>query len=527
MKKYFIVLLVFVALSCVKESKKSKPNLKQVVKPSIQVVGNSVAIDSILLNTYSSTNLKDFYFATGFRSVWQSKKARKIILEQLTFSESEGLSTSDYNSALLKKYEEKYAGLTTDEKAKYDIIMTNSFQKYILHLTRGKLNHSYLNKNWDLKENTIDINQTITRLLKTDSLELKINQLKPNHVVYKSLKKALKIIHSYPIDDFTPIEFKDKIVLNDTNSLLIDIKKRLMYWRDMDSNDSLTFIYDNETNRAVKKFQMRHGLAADGVIGKGTVDALNFSKKHRKAQILANLERWKWFPKGMGKHYIIVNIADYKLTLVKKMDTVRTHKVIVGRDERPSPVLSSNLNKLVFNPTWTVPPTILKEDMIPAIKRNRNYLAQNKIKIYNKNGKEVAATSWKIAKANEYHYIQSPGSFNSLGLVKFLFSNRFSIYLHDTNHRDFFGKHKRSLSSGCVRVENPLKLAECLLDDEVNWNSDKITNMLQNKKTKSVRIPNEVKVHILYWTAWSENNTLIFRDDIYNLDDDLCQKLGK
>jgi len=525
MRKIFILLLVFAAFGCEKELKKSKPVPKPVSIPHIQVEGKSVMIDSVLLNTYSSKNLKNFYLFTGYKSVWQSKRDRNIILQQLISSEDEGLNPSNYNCPLLKKYEKKYDFLVDKERAKYDILFTHSFQKYLLHLTRGRMNPGYLYKNWDLQENTININETIAQLLKSDSLEYKINQLKPNHVVYKSLKKALKILNSYPVDDFNPIAFENKIVLNDTTPSVIEIKKRLIYWKDLKTKDSLSNIYDSETNDAMRKFQIRHGLAADGVIGKGTIDALNFSKKQRKEQVLVNLERWKWFPKDMGNEYVIVNIPDYKLTLVKDQDTMRTHKVIVGRDKRPTPVLSSRLSNVILNPTWTVPPTILKEDVIPSIARNRSYLSQTNIKVYDSNGNEVSASNWKLSNAKGYRYVQSPGTFNSLGMVKFVFPNRFSVYLHDTNHRDFFGKQKRSLSSGCVRVENPLKLAEYLLQDEENWNSEKMTNTLQGQKTKNVKIPNKVNIHILYWTAWCENNSLIFRDDIYSLDADLYRKL--
>jgi L,D-transpeptidase YcbB len=268
-------------------------------------------------------------------------------------------------------------------------------------------------------------------------------------------------------------------------------------------------------------------LVADGVIGKITVTSLNFSKKQRREQIIANLERWKWFPRAMGKEYLIINIPDYRLSLVKNQDTLRTHKVIVGRQKRKTPVLSSKLAQAIFNPTWTVPPTILREDVIPAILKDHNYLAQTNIKLYDLNGNFVPASQWRLWNANNYRYVQSPGTFNSLGMVKLTFPNRFSIYLHDTNHREFFTKAERSLSSGCVRVDNPMELTEYLLDDAKNWNLEKITETLQSEKTKYINIKKEVFIHILYWTAWSEKNTLIFRDDIYNLDADLYDKLGK
>lgn len=525
MNKILFLLLVFAIFSCEKETKKkvSTPIPKPI--PVIAVDGKSVIIDSVLLKPFGGKILTEFYRATGFKSVWQSKKDRKIILEQLNNSADEGLNLANYEVTKLEQYEKRYDSLKDNERAKYDVLLTHKLQKYISHLSTGLFNQRDFYTNWDLKKDTININSAIAILLKTDSLKYKMEQLKPNHIVYKSLKKALKIINTFPNTTFNPIAIEAKIVLNDTNVSIIEIKKRLIFWKDMKPKDSISAIYDSETNEALKKFQIRHGLAADGVIGAGTIAALNFSRNDRKQQILSNLERWKWFPKDLGKEYLIINIPDYKLTLVKNNDTIKSYKVIVGRDKRQTPVLSSRLSNVILNPTWTVPPTILKEDVIPSIAANRNYLAQTNIKVYDTNGNEVSTNNWQLSSAKSYRYVQSPGTFNSLGMVKFSFPNRFSVYLHDTNHRDFFGKQKRSMSSGCVRVQNPLELAEYLLGGETNWTVEKITEILKSKKTKYIKIPKEVNIYILYWTAWSENNTLIFRDDIYNLDAVLNKKL--
>ncbi len=527
MNKFYILLLLFGVLSCKKEEIKKKAAL---IPPApaiiIQPEGKALPVDSLLLIPFNSKTLTEFYKSSGYKTVWQSEKHRKIILKQLLDSEEEGLHPADYKVTKLQKYERKFTLLNDEEIVNYDILLTRNLQKYMYHLTNGRLNPRALYPDWDLKENKIEINETIASFFKNDSLAYKIDQLKPNHVVYKKLKKALKIINSFPKDTFSKIEIATKIIPNDTNSTLISIKKRLIYWKDMQPKDNLSSIYDEELLEAVKKFQIRHGLSADGVIGKGTIQSLNFSKRQRKEQIIANLERWKWFPKEMKNEYVIINIPDYKLTLVKDKDTLRTHKVIVGRAKRKTPILSSKLSGVVFNPTWTVPPTILKEDVIPAITKNRNYLAQTNIKVYDRNGNIVSADNWTLSNARGYRYVQSPGTFNSLGMVKILFPNRFSVYLHDTNHRDYFTKSMRSLSSGCVRVDNPLALTEYLLNDATHWNLEKITETLQSEKTKQIPIKKETYIHILYWTAWSEKNTLIFRDDIYNLDADLYDKLG-
>ena len=528
MNKFFILILLFSIFSCDKKTikKEATPN-PSVYVPTIKPKGKSFPVDSVLLIPFNSKVLKEFYKSTGYRTIWQSKENRKTILKYLLDSEEEGLNSADYNANKLQKYEQKRAALNNQEIVTYDILLTRSFQKYISHLATGKLNPRTLYPDWDLKETKIEINQTIAGMLKSDSLAYKIEQLKPNYIVYKKLKKALKIIDDFPNDAFTRIETTTKIIENDTNPSLIDIKKRLIYWKDLQPKDSLSTIYDRKTVEAVKKFQIRHGLPADGVIGQGTIESLNYSKEQRRRQILANMERWKWFPRDMGNEYVIINIPEYKLTLIKDEDTIRTYKVIVGRAKRKTPILSSKLTHAIFNPTWTVPPTILKEDVIPAITIDRNYLAQTNIKIYDGNGNIVSANDWKLSNAKNYRYIQSPGTFNSLGMVKLTFPNRFSVYLHDTNHRDYFSKSMRSLSSGCVRIDKPLELTEYLLDDTTNWNLEKITETLQSEKTKQITLKKELPIHILYWTAWSKKNKLIFRDDIYKLDADLYDKLGK
>lgn len=451
---------------------------------------------------------------------------RKQLVSVLRNSYEDGLNPSNYQIETLGKFEKKSASLTNNEWIEFDDLLTSNLEKYIQHLTNGQLNPRKLYRNWDLKENKIDRNQLLLNIQKSNSIETEIEKLKPQNYIYKRLKKALKIIDSYPNDDFKKIFIKTKIVSNDSNIAIIPIKKRLIYWKDMGAKDSLSPIYDQKTVEALKRFQKRHGLAVDGIIGKGTIEALNYTKTQRRGQIIANLERWKWFPRNMGQEYCIINIPDYKLTLIKNKDTLRTHRVIVGRAKRKTPVLSSKLIKVIFNPTWTVPPTILREDMIPEISKNRGYLAKTNIKIYDAKGNRISASNWQLANAKKYRYVQSPGTFNSLGMVKLIFPNRFSVYLHDTNHRDFFDKSIRSLSSGCIRLDNPFELTEYVLNDPTNWSVEKIIEALKNGKTKEVPIKKEIAIHVLYWTAWSEGNQLIFRDDIYNLDAQLFTKLN-
>ena len=203
-----------------------------------------------------------------------------------------------------------------------------------------------------------------------------------------------------------------------------------------------------------------------------------------------------------------------------------TERIIIGKASRKTPILSSKLTNFVFNPTWTVPPTILKEDLTPAASKNRSYFEKNRITIYNNKGEVISADDWSPEKARSYRYVQRPGSDNSLGLVKFNFSNRHSVYLHDTNNRGYFTKENRALSSGCVRVENPLRLAKIIMKKENDeWSLEKIDEIIAKKNSKLIPIKSDVKVHLLYWTNTLEKRELQFFDDCYNLDHELFNKL--
>jgi murein L,D-transpeptidase YcbB/YkuD len=192
-------------------------------------------------------------------------------------------------------------------------------------------------------------------------------------------------------------------------------------------------------------------------------------------------------------------------------------------------VCSSDLSKLtnfVFNPTWTVPPTILKEDLTPAASKSRGYFEKNRITIYNKKGEVISAEDWSPENARSYRYVQRPGSDNSLGLVKFNFSNRHSVYLHDTNNRGNFARENRAMSSGCVRVENPLRLAKKIMKKEDDdWTIEKVDAIVAQKNSKLIPIKSDVKVHLLYWTNTLDKNQLIFYEDCYNLDKKVFKKL--
>ena len=525
MYKYLFVILSLLLMGCKKENPVAEPQNKQT---DLRRDEKSIAFDSVVVTRKNDATLTGFYRSYGFGTVWNTPGERKKVMELLQTSAKEGLFPEDYQVKKIEKLESKINALSDNEMVAYDLLLTASIQKYIWHLSNGKLNPKHIYRDWDLNRNKVDINATLKGGMEGDSLAQALESVKQKHVIYQSLKMALAKLDNFPKDTVKTMVFTEKIVRGDTSNILPGIKRRLMLWKDLATTDTITKIYDKKTWKAVKNFQRRHGLAADGVIGKSTVDALNFSVTRRKQQIIANLERWRWYPRDFGDHYIIINIPGYYLRVIKGKDTIERKRIVVGKSERKTPILSSTFNNIVFNPTWTVPPTIIREDLVPDATSNRSYFANRNITIYNSKGVVVDPQKWNPKNPRAYRYVQAPGYHNSLGVVKFNFPNHYTVYLHDTNHRDYFSKNYRSLSSGCVRVEDPLPLAQYMLNDSVRWSRARIDTLVSTRKTTTINLKQKIRLHQLYWTAWIEKNgDLEFRPDIYNLDEDLYQKLRK
>jgi murein L,D-transpeptidase YcbB/YkuD len=523
MNKFYLFIVFAVLISCKKEPILNLDSFK--ISDPTDKEGEVIEIDTLLITPFKSKSLVDFYRSRENQTVWQSEKNRKIILETIKRCEIEGLNPLDYSILKLETLEKSFNDLDEDEQVNYDLLLTYNFEKYLTHLHSGKLNPRKLYSNWDLNIDELDTNTILNNALEKDSLICITEKFEPKALTYKKLIKALELINEFPEDKTQPIDTADVVKYNRNNRAIINIKKKLLYWKDLNTEDSLTSFYDEKTFEAVKKFQTRHGLISDGVIGKSTIKALNFTKEQRKHQIIVNLERWRWFAKSFAQNYVLINIPNYSLNVVEDQNVTMSKRIVVGKIKRKTPVLTSVLQTIVFNPTWTVPPTILKEDMIPGLIKDRNFLKNKGIGIYDSDSNEVDPKKWDENRPRGYRYVQKPGYYNALGVVKINFPNRYSVYLHDTNHRDLFERNYRSLSSGCVRVEEPLGLIELLLDNPKKYSKEKMDSIIATKKTLFIGITKRYAIYQWYWTAWSENNELIFREDIYNLDADLYTQL--
>jgi len=282
---------------------------------------------------------------------------------------------------------------------------------------------------------------------------------------------------------------------------------RLTAIGDMTEKDT-SIVFTAALAEAVKSFQHRYGLKEDGTINKLILAELNTPISKRIQQILINMERIRWVPADPPPDYLLVNIPAYKLYVYEKGDLAWTMNVVVGAVAHNTVIFNGDMKFIVFSPYWNVPPDILKKEVLPGIKRNKNYLASHDME-------------W-----NNGAVRQKPGLKNSLGLVKFLFPNSYNIYLHDTPAKSLFGETNRAFSHGCIRLAEPKKLAEYLLRNEPVWKTDKITKAMNSGKEQFVLLKQPVPVFIGYFTSWVDRDgKLNFRNDIYGHDKKMAAQL--
>jgi murein L,D-transpeptidase YcbB/YkuD len=290
-------------------------------------------------------------------------------------------------------------------------------------------------------------------------------------------------------------------------------------------------VYSRELFDAVMKFQKRHGIEVDGVVGTETVNVMNATVRNRIDDIRINLERYRWFINDMGPTYIMVNIAGFTIDVVEKNNHRWRSRVIVGQPYRKTPVFKADMQYVILNPQWVVPPGILEKDALPAIRKNIGYLKGRRLTVVDRNGNVVDpySVSWsKYSAANfPYRLRQASGDQGALGRIKFMLPNKHVVYLHDTPSKNLFEETQRTFSSGCIRVENPLDLAEIVLQDTVKWSKQNIQTAINNGKTQTIYLPRRIPVFLLYLTAIADGDDIQFLPDVYGRDPEVLRELDK
>ena len=490
---------------------------------------------------YSSVLLPKFYIEKSFKSVWITNyndvSKVKEMLEFIDNLEFHGLNPTHYHQALIA---EKLEELAQDSQlifnphfiSKLDLILSDAFFITASHLYHGKVDPVSLKALWGIQRNKPELvlDEKLSEMLESKSIEKYFESFYPPHLGYKFMVAEAKKLAEIKEQDFKlTIDPKSPSIKPNEESInLPKIRKKLalMGYYTPDSLSESTQ-YDLKTMQAVLKLQEQYGFNTDTVFGRNALTALNTSIEQLQRRLYVNMERLRWMPDTLEEKYIIVNIADFTLSLMSGKDSLLSMRTVVGKNYRQTPVFNAKLTYLVFSPSWTVPPGIMRNDIIPAVSKNLNYLASKNMIVMDRNGNRIdpATVNWR-QQGMRYTVRQLPGLQNALGKVKFMFPNKYNVYLHDTPSRELFARDERTFSSGCIRVEKPFELAKLLLSDLPAWQDENIFKAMNNNSERTVVLKTPVGVYIYYLTAWSgPKGGIHYRNDIYDRDSEVYEAL--
>ena len=479
----------------------------------------------------SKSFLPEFYRQRDYQLAWPAQLANaRALSARILSSHEEGLVAADYHAAKIQQLLAESSGKQFPEarQVDLDIMLSEALARYAYHLRFGKVNPEKLDADWNMQRSfksqdpLVELQSVIDSADFNAQLDARITQLP----VYKQFRQALASYRAIRAAGGWPVIAEGQTLkpgMQDARAPLL--RQRLQITGDLPAaaaaNSSSD--YDATLEEAVKHFQLRHGLDADGVLGKGTLAAMNVPVDARINQLRVNLDRARWVSQDIPETYVIVDIAGFNARLIRNGEVIWDEPAQVGKPYRKTPVFRQDMTYLELNPTWTIPPTILTKDVLPKVKKDPSYLQKKNFEVLTQDGKVVDPNSidWSSTSGRGFPYIirQTPGPHNALGRVKFMFPNPHFVYLHDTPSKELFDRSSRAFSSGCIRVRNPFRLAELLLQDEDGWDRQQIDAAVDSLKQQRVSLSEPVPVLLLYWTVNVDAaGTVYFKEDIYERD---------
>lgn len=477
--------------------------------------------------------LRGLYETRHFQPAWvRGTDLRTVndLVSALEEAPSHGLRAKDYHLPAIKRLRRlSRLAPSPGTLGDLDLLLTDAFLTYGSHLASGRVDPETRDTRPSAQPSEIALDHLALRAAASGRPAAELRELLPTDPGYQKLRKALADFRTAPawhVPSPGPT-----LRRGDVSARVAEIRSRLSLPARTEDEAS---VFDAELEAAVQKFQGRMGLAADGVVGRKTLAAMRVTREQRRDQIAVNLERWRWLPRRLGPAYVLVNVPEFVLRAVDGDRVVLEMAVVVGRDARRTPVLSDEIEYLVLNPFWEIPPSLAVSDQLPKIREDPDYLARSRIRVlqgwWGSEEREIdpASVNWQELGLDHFPYRlrQDPGPQNLLGRVKFMFPNPYFVYLHDTPARELFSRPARDASSGCVRIERPLDLAEWMLRGS-GWTREKLEAAIASGLTHSIPLPHEIPVYLQYWTAWvGEDAQVSFRNDLYGRDAAIAEALG-
>jgi murein L,D-transpeptidase YcbB/YkuD len=502
---------------------------------------------------------KKFYKEREYRLGWfrnhELVPQAKTMLGVINKAADEGLDPKDYK---VKDFDKLFAELESAQsdstkrntlEKEIDVALSGTYFNWASDFYRGLVSPQEVkNIDWRVKRNKIKLHKALMTILKERESTYPYYEFEPLHPEYNALKKALADYRALQRNGGWPtIPAGTMLKPGSASPAVTALRQRLLGGKPEPETTPVqpvantettatstipTPVYEGELVDAVKAFQEQNGLKPDGVVGGETLRLLNVPVADRIDQIMLNMERWRWIPKRFEPDYLLVNIPDYKLHVIEDNKEVFTMKVIVGKALNATPVFSDKLEYVVLSPYWNVPMSIIQKELAPKLVNDPNYLEHLDMEVVKGYGAKAVpvdpgSIDWSNVDEKTFKYTvrRRPGPQNDLGDVKFIFPNSDDIYLHDTPHDELFNQTKRGFSHGCVRVEEPIKLAEYLLRNKPGWSRETILDTIQARKEKYVTLNEKLPVYLVYFTSWVDDaGNVHFRDDIYGHDKALAKQ---
>jgi murein L,D-transpeptidase YcbB/YkuD len=475
---------------------------------------------------YSST-LNRFYQERQFQPAWSDGRqlfaTAEELLAAIPAAAGEGLDPRNYHLAALTDRSRLFRTTPTAQvAAELDLLLSDAFISLSSHYLNGRIAPALVDREWHIPREQADPLRMLNQALTSGRIHDSLQALLPQDPAYGALRRAWQDLQLLAaVGGWPRLSFKPPLRPGASGPEVTALRQRLVVSGDLSAAEGSGESFDSGLEDAVRRFQLRHGLKMDAIVGPQTLAALNVPASERTRQLAVNLERWRWLPRSLGERHLRVNLPAFHLELFEAGEPVLNMRVIVGRQVRQTPAFVGRMTYLVLNPYWEVPPNLAVLDLLPKIQADVGYLAKNGIKVFTRPGGtrlNPANIAWQQLGAGNfpYHLRQDPGPKNALGRIKFMFPNRYTIYLHDTPTTKLFEREQRSFSSGCIRIEKPFDLAQSLLRGTPLASPTSLEEILQSAKNQTVLLPAPLPVYLLYFNAWVEaDGTLNFRPDLY------------
>lgn len=489
--------------------------------------------------------LPEVYQGRVFEPVWirdgGPPEAAIELLSAVARSDLEGLDPADYHRAALDSLLDPVAAGVGEAPAELlvdlELLLTDAFLTLGFHLFLGRVDPERLDAGGLAERPAGDVSAILFGALEEGDVATALEAVRPPQPEYRSLVGALARLRALRADGgWEVVEGGPTLSAGDRDPRVPAVRRRLASMGDLPAGDVApadTTLFDDALAEGVHRFQDRHGLEPDGAVGPRTRQALNVPVEERIRQVVVNLERWRWLPRELGRRHVRVNIAAYHMDLYEDGAPVLHMRAIVGRPYRETPVFSEDMTYLVLAPYWHVPPTIAAVDKLPLIKADPGYLQSQHMTLIDAGTNrpvDPSTVDWSSVTGSDlnrrFRLRQDPGPWNALGRVKFMFPNRYNVYMHDTPTRELFTQAQRDFSSGCIRLQRPLELAEYLLRDDPRWTPETIRAASEEGRERTIPLPEPVPVHVLYFTVFLDGDERIhLRPDVYDRDARVWQAL--